>query len=200
MSRFLPNISAFASLKDKVVVLTGGSNGIGAATVSRLYASGASVVFGDIATAAGEALVSNLKSRSGGGKVDFVKCNVTEYKDNYNLFKTAYDKYGRVDHAVACAGILEQGKWFDEELTVESVGEREETTAVLDVNMKGTCMFARIAVVFLRDGMQKGQNRSLTLLASVASIRESAGLFMYQVSLTFRKVRQVGKSHTANEA
>ncbi len=181
MTRFTPNISAFASLKGKVVVVTGGSNGIGAATVSRLYASGASVVFGDISSAAGEDLVSKLKSSSGDGKVDFVKCNVTEYQENYDLFKTAYDKYGRVDHAVACAGILEQGKWFDQELTIESVGKQEETTAVLDVNLKGTCMFARIAVVFLRDGMQKGENKSLTLLASVASIRESAGLFMYQV-------------------
>ena len=163
---------------------TGGASGIGAATVSRLYSAGASVVFGDTSTAAAEDVVSSLRSFKPNtltGNVDFVQCNVTEYADNYKLFKTAYDKYKRLDHAVACAGILEQGQWFDPDLTIESVGQEQATEAVLDVNLLGSCIFARMAVVFLRDGLQKSENKSVTLLSSIAAFRESPGLYMYQV-------------------
>jgi hypothetical protein len=73
---------------------------------------------------AAEGVVSSLRSskNSGkGGNADFVQCNVTEYADNCKLFKTAYDKYKPINHAEAYAGILEQGKWFDPELTIEIV-------------------------------------------------------------------------------
>jgi len=86
-----------------------------------------------------------------------------------------------VDHAIACAGIIEQGKWFDPELTIETV-EKEETRIVLDVNLVGTCMFARIAVVYLKHEKKEGDDKSLTLLSSAAGFRESPGLWMYQCS------------------
>ena len=132
-------------------------------------------------------VVSSLKSAKGaatGGNVDFLHCNVTDYADNYRLFKAAYDKYRRIDHAISCAGILEQGKWLDPDLTIESVGREEATRVVLDVNLLGSCVFARMAVVFLQDRIQKGENKSITLLSSVAAFRESPGLFMYQVKVT----------------
>lgn len=153
--------------------------------MSGLFEAGALVVFGDNATSAGETLMRSLhpSARSSGttGSVEFVYCNVAEYEDNYELFKTAYDRYGRVDHAIACAGITEQGKWFDPELTIDTVKE-PATTAVLDVNLVGSSMFARLAVVFLQHGRQAGDDKSITFAASVASFRESPGLYMYQVS------------------
>lgn len=183
MNRVTPRAITFDSVKGKVVVVSGGANGIGAATVERLYNDQAKVVFGDTEEDAANELVTRLSSQDGdGGEVRFVKCDVTEYADVYKLFKIAYDKYGQVDHAFAIAGILEKGKWFDPELTIDSVEHAEETTAVLDVNMKGTAIFARIAVVFLRTGMKRKMNRSMVLTSSVAGIRESPGLYMYQAS------------------
>jgi NAD(P)-dependent dehydrogenase (short-subunit alcohol dehydrogenase family) len=99
------------------------------------------------------------------------------------LFKTALQKYGRVDHALACAGIIEKGKWFDPELTIETV-EKEETKLTLEVNLWGTCMFARIAVVYLKHDKKEGEDKSLTLISSAAGFRESPGLWMYQVRST----------------
>lgn len=107
MSQFHPDEAAFSTLKDKVVVLTGGATGIGAAVVKRLHESGALVVFGDVASEAASSLVSSLK----GDNVTFVSCDVTKYDQIYNLFKVANDKYGRVDHAASIAGIFETGKW-----------------------------------------------------------------------------------------
>jgi hypothetical protein len=58
---------------------------------------------------------------------------------------------------------------------------------VLDVNLLRSYIFGRIAVVFLRDGMQKGENKSITRLSSVAAFRESPGLYMYQVRICHPK-------------
>ncbi|KAK5163802.1 uncharacterized protein LTR77_010476 [Saxophila tyrrhenica] len=44
----------------------------------------------------------------------------------------------------------------------------------------GTLHFARIAAVFLREGRQQGDDRSLTILSSVNAFRESPGLYIYQ--------------------
>jgi hypothetical protein len=64
-----------------------------------------------------------------------------------------------VDHAIGCTGILEQGKWFDPELDIESVRE-PETGKTLDVNLGGMVNFARVGVVFLREGRRGGEDRS----------------------------------------
>jgi NAD(P)-dependent dehydrogenase (short-subunit alcohol dehydrogenase family) len=106
---------------------------------------------------------------------------VTKYADLYALFRSAHDKLGQIHHAVSCAGIFEQGAWFDPSLTIDSVGHTPATTAVLDVNLIGSANFARIAVVFLRHGARAGEDRSLTLVSSVNAFRESPGLYMYQV-------------------
>ena len=157
-------------------MLTGGANGIGAATVRLLHSAGANVIFGDISASAGKAVVDSISSPN----IIFIPTDVTRYVDNLDLFKTALEKYGRVDHAIACAGVVEIGKWFDPTLTIETV-EKEESRATLDVNLVGTMMFARIAVVYLRHGKKDGEDKSLTLLSSAAGFRESPGLPIYQV-------------------
>lgn len=176
MAKYEPDSHLFTKLKDKVVVLTGGSTGIGAATIRILAQHGARIVFGDINTSAGEELAKQNES------VTFVHCDVTKYEDIYELFKAAHDRYGRVDHAVSSAGIFEQGNWYDPKLTIESVKNDVGNTKVLDINVLGSLRFARIATVFMRDQMQKGDDKSLTLLSSVNAFRESPGLFMYQTS------------------
>ena len=65
-----------------------------------LTQSSAKVVIGDTNTDAAETLCKQYPGAS------FVKTDVTVYEEIYNLFKRAYDDYGRVDHAVCCAGIF----------------------------------------------------------------------------------------------
>ncbi|MCJ1477989.1 hypothetical protein MMC13_006664 [Lambiella insularis] len=183
MSRFAPAEERLANLRGKVVVLTGGANGIGAATVRLLFEAGASVVFGDVDTKNGEPIVEELRSQ----EVLFMKTDASKYEDNIALFKTAYELYGKVDHAMSIAGIVEQGNWFDPSLTLESVEkvnrlDLEPTKIVLDVNLVGVLYFARIASVYLRQNRKEGEDKSLTLLSSVAGFKESPGLFVYQAA------------------
>lgn len=175
MAHFVPAKATFSRLKDSIVCISGGATGIGAAVVKILASSGAKVVVGDINSEAAEQL---SKDNTG---VSHVRCDVTKYEDIYKLFRTAYDKHGRVDHAVSCAGIFEVGNWYDPELTVDTVKDHSGDTKTLDVNVIGSLHFARVASVFLRTGRQQDQDRSLLLLSSVNAWRDSPGLFLYQV-------------------
>ncbi|KAK6420411.1 hypothetical protein LTR95_016951 [Oleoguttula sp. CCFEE 5521] len=171
--------SRFEELKDQVVVLTGGANGIGASTVRYLTNAGAFVVFGDYDQAAGKALVESFTSVS--NAPIFVPMDVSKYSDNITLFKTAFEKYSRIDHAVANAGILERGAWFDPGLTLESV-ETPDTDQVIHINLLGTLYFTRIALVYLRQNRTPGDDKSITLISSAAGFRDSPGLYTYQCS------------------
>ena len=197
MSRFIPNPSLFPTLRSKVIVLAGGSTGIGAATVSLLSQHGAHIYFGDVDDESGAKLKKSLLSgrtqgsRNNGGvttesRLEYHHTDVREPIHTYNLFKAAFAEHGRVDHAICCAGILERGAFFDPELTVEELEKNlvdHDAAKVLDIDLVGNLQFARIAAVFLRDGNKdKGLDKSLTILASVNSFRESPGLYMYQVA------------------
>jgi NAD(P)-dependent dehydrogenase (short-subunit alcohol dehydrogenase family) len=116
MSRFNPDPFLFSALYSHVVVLTGGCNGVGAATVSLLHEHGALVVFGDRDEPAAAQLTESL-----GEGADFVRTNVTVYQEVLALFHFTHAKYGRVDHAFCIVAISEQEDWFHPSLTLASV-------------------------------------------------------------------------------
>lgn len=165
-------------LKDKVVVLTGGALGVGASLVRLLHSAGAHVFFGDILDSPGQALEEELSATSS-THIKYVHCDVTSYSDNLALFDLALSTCGRIDHAVANAGLGEQTGMFDPGLTLESVRqEPKKAMNVVDVNLKGELHFANLASVYLRQGEGRG-DRSLTLVSSVAGFREDPGLNVY---------------------
>jgi NAD(P)-dependent dehydrogenase (short-subunit alcohol dehydrogenase family) len=108
------------------ISLPGGAQGIGAATVTQLYESGAHVFFGDWDERQGSRLADQLRSSSAstGGTVTYVKVNVREYPSLVSLFDAAYDKHGRVDLAICCAAVTERlGYWEPNKLDLKSVRE-----------------------------------------------------------------------------
>jgi NAD(P)-dependent dehydrogenase (short-subunit alcohol dehydrogenase family) len=177
MSRFQPDPTWLDSLNGRVVVLTGGASGIGAATVKLLHSKGAKVIFGDVNERGAEEVIKATSSAT----VQFLKCDASKYSDNLALFKTALHQYGHVDHAVANAGLIEQGYWFHPKDGLDGV-EEEPSVAVLDVNLKGVLFFARIACAYLAHGQhsEAPMDKSLTVLASVAGFKESPGIPVYQ--------------------
>ena len=79
--------------------------------------SGALIVFGDLDVRAGEKLVSDHEN----GRIHFLRTDVTKYDDNVALFRLALKTYGKVDHALSIAGIVEQGNIVDPALTIDEV-------------------------------------------------------------------------------
>lgn len=201
MGTLNPNSIHFSEIEGRVIVLTGGASGIGAALTALLHSHGAHVVFGDINVATGKALeeslsptkwVSNSDSKTAGetATATFVPCDVSEYADVYRLFRTALDKHGVVDHAVSLAGIVDNPahSYFDPSLDVNNVGDHRGDTSTLSVNLLGSCSFARVAIPFLRHGRSDDKedvkDRSLTFLSSVTGFRDAPGMFLYQVRFT----------------
>jgi NAD(P)-dependent dehydrogenase (short-subunit alcohol dehydrogenase family) len=186
MASFNPADISTAILKDKVVVLTGGSSGIGAATVALFHSLGAKVIFGDVNSQDGDMLVESLAKNSPSSDdpgVHFLQCDVRSYADNLALFKAAMDKYGRVDHAVANAGVSEQGVWFDPGLGIEGVEEDPGDPITLDVNLKAVVLFARIACQYLAHGNEKAkEDKSIVLVSSLAGFIEFPSLQLYQAA------------------
>ncbi|KAI9722544.1 MAG: hypothetical protein M1828_004539 [Chrysothrix sp. TS-e1954] len=177
MASFQPEAKGFSSLDGSVWVLTGGANGIGEQLVKSLNAAGAFVVFGDVAEEAGEKLAASL----GKDKATFVKTNVTSYADHVNLFKTALQKHGHVDHAVPVAGIGAKETWFSSQLSVDDV-EKADSDLMLDINLKGVLYFTRVALPYLRHHAKDDKQKSITLISSVTGFLDAPHIPLYSIT------------------
>ena len=89
-------------IQGKVVIVTGGSNGIGRALCHKFAAAGArAVVIADIDREAGLKVAAEIKDTPGG----FAHCNVASEKDVYNLVDSITDTCGQVDIFCSNAGV-----------------------------------------------------------------------------------------------
>ena len=91
------------ALKNKVVIITGGSGGIGSAIVNKLSNYGASVV---------SVYNRNHPDDQSDENIIHVKANLTKSEDWDRLLAFTLNKYGRTDIIVNCAGFLEPGDFL----------------------------------------------------------------------------------------
>ena len=96
-------------LKNKVAIVTGGSQGIGRATALRLAAEGASVVI----AARGMELLQQvaLEIRAGGGSVATVQADISRAEDCARLVAEALQAFGRLDILINNAGTSARGEF-----------------------------------------------------------------------------------------
>ncbi|TDE09916.1 SDR family NAD(P)-dependent oxidoreductase [Jiangella asiatica] len=123
-----------------VAAVTGGSTGIGRATVAALARGGAQVVYcsHDPATLreAGHALAEF------GDDVTAARADVRSAADMRGLIGLAAERYGGLDVLVCCAGVQTYG-------TAEDTTEADWHT-VIDINLTGTFLAAKAAIPYLR--------------------------------------------------
>ncbi|KAF6797602.1 short-chain dehydrogenase [Colletotrichum musicola] len=145
MAEFEINDADLAGLKGKVAIVTGGSSGIGLATVSELLSQGAAVVNADLQPPAEQPE----------GSYDFVKTDVTVWADQVALFKKAVAIHGRVDHVFANAGLGPRTDYLSMELD-ENGDLKEPSHALLDVSLKGVMHTATLAMHHMRKQAEGG--------------------------------------------
>lgn len=116
-----------SGLKDKVVVITGASSGIGEATALLLAERGAKVVLGARGLERLEALAARITDA--GGEAAFAATDVRRRDDVAALVKLACDRYGKLDVLVNNAGIGPISPL--DELRVEDWED------MIDINIKG---------------------------------------------------------------
>lgn len=90
--------------KGKVVAVTGGNSGIGAATVKAFAMEGAQVVFGARRDELGRQVEADI--RKAGGDVSWVQTDVRDPAQVQRFIKAAGDSYGRLDVLLNNAGIF----------------------------------------------------------------------------------------------
>jgi NAD(P)-dependent dehydrogenase (short-subunit alcohol dehydrogenase family) len=100
-------------LQDRVAVVTGAANGIGAATTHRLHQEGAKVALLDVDRTGGKVVADQL----GAERALFIACDVTSEEQIVAAVDATIEQFGRVDILVNNAGV---NAYFDaERMTLE---------------------------------------------------------------------------------
>ncbi len=127
---------------DKVVIVTGGSKGIGEGCVRVFVEAGAKVVFCARNAAAGEALAREVTAK-GPGEAHFVRGDVSKVDDLRMLVEGTVRRFGRIDCLINNAGWHPPHKPIDD-FTVE------EFRALLDLNLVSIFAACKLALPHLR--------------------------------------------------
>ncbi|MGB6264341.1 MAG: glucose 1-dehydrogenase [Candidatus Acidiferrales bacterium] len=117
------------SLAGKAALITGGSRGIGAASVKLFARAGADVVFSYHKNREAAAQVEQ-EARKHGTRIESFKADLGKMADAKKLSDFTRERLGRVDILVANAGI-----WNDQDTPIEKMTERE-WDEMIRVNLK----------------------------------------------------------------
>ena len=135
----------------KTALVTGGANGIGAATARRLAEEGATVVIADIDEAAAQETAMAL-----GGHA--VRCDVTKREDVEAAVEAAVGAGGSLDILVACAGIIRDNLLF--KMT------DDDWDSVIDTHLKGSFYAVRAA----QKHMVEQRSGKMVLISSTSAL------------------------------
>lgn len=149
----------------KVVLISGGAQGMGAAHAKMLIAEGAKVVIGDILDEKGEALAAEL-----GDAVTYVHLDVTDAEQWDAAVKTAVDTYGGLTALVNNAGIVALGK----------IGKFDmaKWQKVIDVNLTGTFLGMQAVV----EQLKAAGGGSIINVSSIEGLRGAPMVHPYVAS------------------
>jgi NADP-dependent 3-hydroxy acid dehydrogenase YdfG len=152
-------------IKDKIVVITGASSGLGEATARHLAQQGAKLVLGARRQDRIDALAKELTGT--GGQAVAVAMDVSDRRQVQHLVDTAMQSFGRVDVMINNAGLMPQA--LLERLQVD------EWDRMIDVNLKGVLYGIAAALPI----MKQQKSGHFINVSSVAGHRVGPGFAVY---------------------
>jgi len=152
----------FEDMKGKNVMVTGGSRGIGAATVDLFARNGANVAFNYNKNFRASDQLKNSLNKTG-TSIFFDECDVSDYQEVQRFFERATDALGNFHILVNNAGIWEFGK-IDE----MSVDEWRRT---VQINLDSVYYFTHLVTRQMKANQIKG---NIINIASTAGQRGEA--------------------------
>ncbi len=154
------------SLENRIALVTGGSRGIGAATVRMLVEAGARVLFNfEKSNAKAEELVAEL----GSDHCAAVACNLTGTDSARALVDEAVSRFGRLDILVANHGV-----WEAADVPVDQMTD-EQWRRTLSINLDSVFALVRQSVAVMKKQHRvKGSAGHIILVSSTAGQRGEA--------------------------
>ena len=135
-------VSIEESLREKTVIITGGTSGIGKACAEMFAQIGCNTVILGQRAEVGEKIAEDL-SRQSPGKCMFTVCDVRQEDQVKKAIETAAGVFGKINVLVNSAGIYPLTARIDE-------WPREEMERVLQTNLWGTLWCCKYAMPYLR--------------------------------------------------
>lgn len=152
-----------------LLIITGGSSGIGRATTQLCLDLGAHVVVGDLNPPQTE-----FKNAD---RLRFLEVDVTDWESLRNMFIQSEKWFGRIDHVFANAGVAPTTDLLD--VTLDETGQLEAPSfRTINVNLLGPMYTVKLAVAYMTTLAKERPDGSgsIVLTASTASFQNfSAG-------------------------
>lgn len=151
-------------LKDRIALVTGAAQGIGAAIATRLAAEGAIVTIADIDTRKAEATAQAIGAKA-------LPVDIADEASVAALAQSLARDHGRLDILINNAAILDATSFAD--LTMERFGQ------VLDINLSGALRVTLAHVDLLRKARKGGR---VLNIASIMGVRGSVSSLAYSTA------------------
>ncbi len=132
-------------LDERVIIVTGGAQGIGRAFAMRFAEEGARVVIADINSPAAEKTAAEIGEA--GGEAVAVPTDVSDHTSTEAMAQVALEKWGRIDGLVNNAAVFQRPQITRG--TVEEI-TAEEWDRVMAVNVRGPFLCCRAVLPHMK--------------------------------------------------
>lgn len=182
------------NVTDKVIVVTGGGQGLGQAMAEELAKDGAKFALIDLNP---ELLAQTVAMvEAAGSTAKAYVANVTVEKEVEDTFKQIVADFGGIDGLINNAGILRDGMFVKgKEGVVTAKMSLEQFQSVIDVNLTGVFLCGREAAVHMIEGRRKGVIINMSSVARAGNMGQTnysaskAGV----VAMTVTWARELGR-------
>ena len=150
-------------LLDKKVIVTGGSRGIGAGIVERLFNEGADIIIADIEKELANKLIESFNTN----KITFFETNLSEENDIIKLIDFAKNKWGLLDILINNAGI-EDGYMLSDQ-------SYEKYRKTMRINLDAPFLCSKYSLPLL----EKSKSGRIVMISSIQGVRGYKGNISY---------------------
>lgn len=159
--------SSAANLAGQVVIVTGGTGGIGLATAHAVAADGGAAVICDVNQERVDQCVAEVAQASGADRVLGIAMDVRSEEDAKRMVEQTLGRFGRLDALVAAAGILRKRGTPPKQLVKVTLDEWND---VIDINLKGIFLTNRAVL----PAMIKQRSGTVINISSVSGLHGRA--------------------------
>ena len=153
-------------LLDKKVIVTGGSRGIGAGIVERIFNEGADIIIADIKKDLAKKLIEDLKT----DKITFFETNLSEESEIIKLIEFVKNKWGLLDILINNAGI-EDGFLLSDQ-------SYEKYRKTMKINLDAPFLCSKYSLPLL----EKSKSGRIVMISSIQGIRGYKGNISYNTA------------------